>query len=154
MYCRKCGSKMDNNSKYCSKCGEEVKYVKQRTDAQRFEDKRKEEKENNKKGNKKQSRTDTIKNPYVIPAFGSALLAFLLAIFPWPQSWGIGTSLWMRILILVIALLASYHTTKSKQVNRLFDIKYGYMVKPKLVTAATVLSVTTLVVALYSLFMM
>ncbi|WP_028041803.1 zinc-ribbon domain-containing protein [Candidatus Stoquefichus massiliensis] len=149
MYCRKCGAKLNDTAKFCDSCGEAVIVVKQRSDSQKYEERQ--TKETKKKS---QQKIEELKNPYVIPALGTAILAFGLAIFPWPVSWGIGTSLWMRILILLIALLSDYHCTKSRQVNNLYNIQYRYRVQPQLVTTATVLATLTTAVALFALINM
>lgn len=149
MYCRKCGAKLNDAAKFCDSCGEAVIVVKQRSDSQKYEERQ--TKETKKKS---QQKIEELKNPYVIPALGTAILAFGLAIFPWPVSWGIGTSLWMRILILLIALLSDYHCTKSRQVNNLYNIQYRYRVQPQLVTTATVLATLTTAVALFALINM
>lgn len=154
MYCRKCGAKLNETAKFCDSCGEEVKQVKQRTDAQKYDERRKEDAKKKKNKAKKEQPLEELKNPYVIPALGAAIVAFGLAIFPWPASWGVGTSLWMRILILLIALLSDYHCTKSRQVNNLYNIQYRYRVQPQLVTVATVLATFTTVVALFALINM
>lgn len=151
MYCRKCGEQISDKAKFCDSCGESIVLVKQRDDAEKVRDKAKNSK---KKTKHKEEKTETLNNPYVSPAIGSAVLAFILGIFPWPADWEIGTSLWMRILILVLALLGSYHSTKARQMNRLFDIKHHQEVQPKAVKVATGLSSVTLVVALFALFMM
>ena len=152
MYCRKCGSKINEQAKFCDNCGAEVLKVKQRSDAQKYEDKIKQEKSSQKK--KTEKTDDGLKNPYVIPALSTAIIAFTLAIFPWPVSWKVGTSLWMRIIILLIALLSDYHCTKSRQVNNLYRIQYQYQVQPKLVTTATVLATLTTAAALFALINM
>ncbi|MEG0275713.1 MAG: zinc-ribbon domain-containing protein [Coprobacillus sp.] len=158
MYCRKCGSKMSDTAKFCDNCGEKVVVMKQRSDVQKYAEKREnklsEQKDKDLKKTKREKKLDELKNPYIIPALGTAILAFGLGIFPWPASWGVGTSLWMRILILVIALLSNYHCTKSRQVNRLYNIQYRYQVKPKIVSIATMLSSVTTVVALFALLTM
>lgn len=152
MYCRKCGAKLSDTAKFCDSCGAEVKVIKQRSDAQKYEERRKNEK--TKETKKKDKKIEDLKNPYVIPALGAAIIAFGLAIFPWPVAWGVGTSLWMRILILLIALLADYHCTKSRQVNNLYNIQYRYRVQPQLVKVATVLATFTTVIALFALINM
>lgn len=154
MYCRKCGAKLNETAKFCDSCGEEVKQVKQRTDAQKYDERQKEDAKKKKNKAKKEQTLEELKNPYVIPALGTAILAFGLAIFPWPISWGVGTSLWMRILILLIALLSDYHCTKSRQVNNLYNIQYRYRVQPRLVTVATVLATFTTAIALFALINM
>lgn len=153
MYCRKCGAKISDKASFCDGCGEKVKVVKQRSDAQKYEERKKDDSLNKKKS-KQEKPLEELKNPYIIPALGTAILAFGLAIFPWPVSWGVGTSLWMRILILLIALLSDYHCTKSKQVNNLYNIQYRYRVQPQLVTTATVLAMFTTAVALFALINM
>ncbi|MEG0592995.1 MAG: zinc ribbon domain-containing protein [Coprobacillus sp.] len=153
MYCRKCGAKISDTASFCDGCGEKVKVVKQRSDAQKYEERKKDDSLNKKKS-KQEKPLEELKNPYIIPALGTAILAFGLAIFPWPVSWGVGTSLWMRILILLIALLSDYHCTKSKQVNNLYNIQYHYRVQPQLVTTATVLAMFTTAVALFALINM
>ncbi|WP_154888198.1 zinc-ribbon domain-containing protein [Longibaculum muris] len=153
MYCRKCGAKINDSAKFCDSCGAEVKLIKQRSDAQKYEDRKKAEKTKETK-KKTDKAVEDLKNPYVIPAIGTAILAFGLAIFPWPVSWGVGTSLWMRIIILLVALLSDYHCTKSKQVNNLYNIQYHYRVLPQVVTTATVLATMTTVVALFALITM
>lgn len=156
MYCRKCGAKISDTAQFCDGCGEEVKKVKQRTDTQKYENRRKEDAQQakSKKKDKQDKTLEELKNPYVIPALGSAILAFGLAIFPWPVSWGVGTSLWMRIAILLVALLSDYHCTKSRQVNNLYHIQYRYRVQPRLVTTATGLATFTTAVALFALINM
>lgn len=156
MYCRKCGAEISNSAKFCDSCGEQVKVIKQRSDAQKFDDRRKleqsQKKEKKAKKSQREKKLEELKNPYVIPAFATAVLAFGLGIFPWPRSWEIGTSLWMRVAIVLIALLSDYHCTKAKQVNRLYDIQYRYQVRPKMLTVATVLATITTAISLYALF--
>jgi uncharacterized Zn finger protein (UPF0148 family) len=155
MYCRKCGAKLSDTAKFCDSCGEEVKVIKQRSDSQKYEERQKnDQSKESKKKIKQDQKIDELKNPYVIPALGTAILAFGLAIFPWPISWRIGTSLWMRIAILLIALLSDYHCTKSRQVNNLYHIQYRYRVQPQLVKTATILATLTTVVALFALINM
>jgi len=154
MYCRKCGSKIENQAKFCPSCGEKVVLVKQRSDAQKFQSKAKERENSDAKKSKREKKLETLENPYIIPAIAMAIIAFTLAVFPWPASWKVGTSLWMRILILAISLLSAYHSTKAKQVNRLYDIQYRYKVKPKVVSTAWILSAITLVISIFSICMM
>ena len=155
MYCRKCGAKMSDTARFCDSCGEEVKKVRQRSDTQKYEERKIEDaKQSKSKKSKHEKALEELKNPYVIPALGTAILAFGLAIFPWPISWRIGTSLWMRILILCVALLSDYHCTKSRQVNNLYNIQYHYRVKPRMVTIATVLATFTTAVSLFALINM
>lgn len=154
MYCRKCGAKINVNAKFCDSCGEQVLKVKQRSEVEKFQAKLVgEQNQKDKNLSKKEKKRGDLKNPYVIPALGTAVIAFALGIFPWPASWGIGTSLWMRIVILIIALLSSYHSRKARQVNKAYHIKYRYEVQPKHVKVASVLSSLTAVVALFALVM-
>lgn len=154
MYCRKCGTKISDTAKFCDSCGEGVRIVRQRSDVEKFQDKLEQEQADKEPKTKKEKKLMDLKNPYVIPAFGTALIAFGLGIFPWPASWGVGTSLWMRILILVVALLSAYHSRKARQVNKAYEIRYRYQVQPKFVTTATVLSSITTIVALFALVTM
>ncbi|MFV0394886.1 MAG: zinc-ribbon domain-containing protein [Coprobacillaceae bacterium] len=154
MYCRKCGSKVNDRAKFCDSCGEKIVIVKQRGDVEKFQAKlASEEQDKQKNISKKEKKQMDLKNPYVIPALGTAIIAFALGIFPWPASWGVGTSLWMRIIILVVALLSSYHSRKARQVNKAYHIRYRYEVQPKYVKVASVLSSLTAVVALFTLVM-
>lgn len=144
MYCRKCGAQIKNNAVYCDTCGEKVVVLKQRSYAQRYADNKA------KAGPDKTNRE--LKNPYILPALATSLIAFILAIFPWPRAWGIGTSLWMRILIVGLALLADYHCTKSRQINNLYQKKYQEVVQPNTVKLATGLAVITTIVSMFALF--
>ncbi len=151
MYCRKCGSTINEKAKFCDSCGEEVKILRQRSDTQKFEEMNKNKTKKVKK-DKREEKYKDLKNPYIIPALGTAVIAFSLAIFPWPVSWGVGTSLWMRIAIVLIVLLSDYHCTKARQMNNLYSIQYNYLVQPQLLKVATTLSVITTIVAMFALF--
>lgn len=158
MYCRKCGAKINEKAKYCESCGEEIIIIKQKSDSQKFrelkaeEDKQKENKKSHKQI-KREKKLAELKNPYVYPALGSAILSFFLGIFPYPKDWGIGTSLWLRIIILVIALLSIYHCIQARRVNNMYYSQYRYKIQPKYVKIATYLSTITTFVTLFSLFM-
>lgn len=155
MYCRKCGEKISNKAKFCDACGEGVVIVRQRSDSQKYKDREKEMKYPKEiKKTKREKKLENLKNPYVIPALTTAVVAFGLGIFPWPTHWQVGTSLWMRVTILVIALLSDYHCTKARQTNRLYNIQYRYQISPKLVKTATILASITTMTALFSLVMM
>jgi uncharacterized membrane protein len=155
MYCRKCGSKINEQAKFCDSCGTSVVKVKQRSEVDKFQAKLAQEEEQKQTKNKsnKQRVREELKNPYVIPALGTAIISFVLGIFPWPSSWGIGTSLWMRILILIVALLSAYHCRRARQVNKMYQIKYRYEIQPTHVKVATILSSLTTLVALFALVM-
>ena len=80
-------------------------------------------------------------------------LALILAIVPWNYFGdGIGTSLPMRIVIVVFALLGDYHVTKAKQVNNLIYSKYGFRIKANIVSLANCLSIFVTVIGLFALF--
>ena len=82
------------------------------------------------------------KNPYIGAALFASVLALILAIVPWNYFGdGIGTSLPMRIVIVVFALLGDYHVTKAKQVNNLIYSKYGFRIKANIVSLANCLSI-------------
>lgn len=142
MFCRKCGAKLNSDAKFCDHCGEQVVSLEQQSDNEEMESKTTEAKRV----------SENLKNPYVLPAFYTALVAFTLGMFPYPHSWGIGTSLPMRIIILLIALLSSYHSRKARQVNRMYRLQNLEQVKPGLTKAATVISTITAMVALFTLF--
>ena len=40
MYCRKCGAKMSDTARFCDSCGEEVKKVRQRSDTQKYKERK------------------------------------------------------------------------------------------------------------------
>lgn len=151
MYCRICGSKISEQAKFCDACGSETAKVKQRPDAEKIQAI---EAIKNEKKSKKETKFKDLKNPYVIPAITTAIIAFTLAAFPYPRAWGIGTSLWMKIIILVVALLSAYHSKKAKQVNNLYEIRYRYKVQPKMVKTATVLGTITVLADLFAIITM
>lgn len=150
MYCRKCGEKIADNVSVCPKCGAEIVLVKQRSYQEKYDAQKKAEKQQKSKPTKKEN---IVENRYLSYAVVTALFAFVLSIIPWPASWGIGTSLWMKIIILVIALLADYHCVKAKQIDT-YNIKHSkdYNGAPAL-TVATVIAVITTLVSTFSLFM-
>lgn len=155
MYCRKCGARINEKAQFCDHCGEKVVVVKQRNDSQKYADRKMEEKKSKKESPKKRNRKEEeLKNPYVIPALGSGILAFILAVFPWPVSWKIGTSIWMRIIIVVLALLSDYHCTKARQMNNLYRIKYNYEVQPGVVKVATAIATFVTIVSMFALVTM
>ncbi|MCD8027748.1 MAG: zinc-ribbon domain-containing protein [Erysipelotrichaceae bacterium] len=149
MYCRKCGKKIDDKAIFCDKCGEKVITVKQRSYSEKYNEKRKQEKS---KYSKKKQENEELKNPYVFAAFITSVVATVLSFFPWPSSWSIGTSMWMRIVILVIALLSDYHSVKAHQVNNLYSKEYDYKVQPRMLSIATFLGVFITIIALFSIF--
>ena len=123
MYCRKCGAVLKDSAKFCDSCGSEVIKVEQRSYAQKY---------NDNKIKQKMSKKD---------------------IEPWNYFGdGIGTSLPMRIVIVVFALLGDYHVTKAKQVNNLIYSKYGFRIKANIVSLANCLSIFVTVIGLFALF--
>lgn len=152
MYCRKCGAKLPSKSKFCPDCGEDVIYIEAQSYSQLYANAK--QRATGKKDTRRAKKLAELKNPYVVPALGSSIVAFIMGIFPYPPTWGLGTSTWYMALILLVALLADYHCTKARQVNRLYDIKYRYKVKPNQITFATFFSGTTTLVAIYALMML
>ena len=129
MYCRKCGAEIKETSKFCDNCGCEVVKVKQVSYAEKYNENKKKSK-NQAQSNKEQER-----------------------MFPWNVvGSGIGTSLPMRIAIVVFALLADYHVTKAKQVNNLIFSKYGFRIKSNVVSMVNVLSVFVTIMGMFALF--
>ena len=78
------------------------------------------------------------KNPYI----AASLVATVVA----------GTSLPMRIVVVVFALLADYHVTKAKQVNNLIFSKYGFRIKSNVVSMVNILSVFVTIMGMFALF--
>ena len=139
MYCRKCGAVLKDSAKFCDSCGSEVIKVEQRSYAQ--------------KDIERMEKHRDEKNPYIGAALFASVLALILAIVPWNYFGdGIGTSLPMRIVIVVFALLGDYHVTKAKQVNNLIYSKYGFRIKANIVSLANCLSIFVTVIGLFALF--
>lgn len=150
MYCRKCGMKISDSSKFCDHCGTEVIKVKQKSYSEKYNEKKSKEKSH--KVSKLQKHLD-IKNPYISAALFASVVAFILAFFPWNYiSKGIGTSLPMRIAVVCFALLADYHVTKAKQVNNLIYSKHGVRLKENVVSLTNFLSIFITVIGLFALF--
>lgn len=154
MYCRKCGAQIADSARFCDKCGEEVILIKQRSYSEKYKEEKQLAKQSRKMKSKQKmdEKYKDLKNPYILPGLGTSVLAFTLAIFPYPRSWGIGTSLWLRIVIIVLALLADYHCTKAKQVNNLYESKYHYQIQPNIVKVSFALAVFTTFVSMFALF--
>ncbi|UTY39647.1 hypothetical protein NMU03_02120 [Allocoprobacillus halotolerans] len=78
----------------------------------------------------------------------------ICAVFPWNLiGSGIGTSLAMRIIIVVFALLGDYHATKAKQTNRYIKQKYGFEIQVNAMKLGYYLSVIMTIMGLFALFM-
>lgn len=166
MYCRKCGKEITRNDTRCPRCGADVVEVRQRSYAEKYE----EEKKTQKPVKTVVGASDYPKdagirdNRYLSMAIVTGFSAFIMLWIPWPKAWGIGTSLWMRILIIVLALIALYHTVKANQIinyNLNQAKKYNQRhpknqisySKPVLLTAANILSIITILISTYALFM-
>lgn len=149
MYCRICGMKMKNDGNFCSACGAEKIVLKQPSDVDIFAKKAKQHSQCRQDQN-----TIKLHNPFVAPAIITAVIAFALAAFPWPSSWNIGTSIEMRVTILIVAFLALFLSRKSKQLNRLHLLRYHDQKHPNVVKTASILSACTMMAALFTLFMM
>lgn len=166
MYCRKCGKEIDRHLTRCPHCGTDVVEVRQRSYAQKYE----EEKKSSTPYKTVKQASDYPKdagirdNRYLSPAIVTAFSAFILAWFPWPKSWGIGTSLWMRILIILLALLSLYHSVKANQIinyNLSQAKKYNQRhpknqisyTKPGMLRIANVLAILTVLISTFALFM-
>ena len=119
-------------------------------------DENKKKSKNQAQSNKEQERMmkhKDEKNPYIAASLFATVVAIVLAMFPWNVvGSGIGTSLPMRIAIVVFALLADYHVTKAKQVNNLIFSKYGFRIKSNVVSMVNVLSVFVTIMGMFALF--
>lgn len=142
MYCRKCGELIKENMKHCPNCGIQVVKIEQKSETrQELEAKR-------------QAKHPNEKNPYIAAAMIPTFIALVLAVFSWNLiGEGIGTSLAMRIIIVVLALLGDYHITKAKQVNNLLFSKYGFRIKASSVKVIGSVAMFVTAVSLFSLFM-
>lgn len=165
MYCRKCGKKLDKIVTRCPYCGTDVIEVKQKSYAQQYEENKQKEKELAKSTPASYPKEVGFReNNYHPYAVGTALSALILAIFPWPKSWGVGTSLWMRIIVLIVALMAVYNCVKANQIcnyNKSQVTKYNrrnpktqvYYEKPKSLTLANGIAIVVAMLTTFSLFM-
>ncbi len=119
MYCRRCGKKLEDGATSCPACGTEVVEVKQRPYADKYRAQRQAEKAQ--RASERQAAAEAraasadseaqyakqagVKDdPYVTPALCLGVASLVCSAFPWPAAWGVGTSMWMRILILLLAL--------------------------------------------------
>ena len=166
MYCRKCGKEITRNDTRCPHCGADVVEVRQRSYAEKYEEEKKTQKPvKTVVGASDYPKDASIRdNRYLSMAIVTGFSAFIMLWIPWPKAWGIGTSLWMRILIIVLALIALYHTVKANQIinyNLNQAKKYNQRqpknqisyTKPGLLTAANILAILTILISTYALFM-
>lgn len=156
IYCRKCGTQLKDAAKFCDSCGAEVIKVKQRSYQEKYDDNKKKEKEKllSKKDIKRLEKHKDERNPYVGAALFATTIAFILAVFPWGYiKEGLGTSIFMRIAVVVFALLADYHCTKAKQVNNLLYGKYGFRIQENTVKIVNIFAIIVTIVGLFALFM-
>lgn len=152
MYCRKCGAVLKDSANFCDSCGMEVIKIEQRSYTQKYNDNKIKEKMSKKDIERMEKHKDE-KNPYIAAALIASIVALVLAIVPWNYFGdGIGTSLPMRIAIVIFALLGDYHATKAKQVNNLIYSKYGFRIKANIVSLANGLSIFVTVIGLFALF--
>ena len=165
MYCRKCGAKFDNHLIKCPKCGTEVLEVKQISYDQKYREAKEKEKENRELQKVEYPKEAGIKeNPNLNFAIVTSIGTFLFSMIPWPKSWGIGSALWMRILVLVLSLMAIYHCVRATQICN-YNKKQGeaynkkhpqakiYCEKPAMLTLASILATATFLLASLSLFL-
>lgn len=157
MYCRKCGAKIDDHAQFCEHCGTEVVIVPQKSYAQKYQEQKHQKKsqdKQNKTQQKQQAKHQDVKNPYIGASLFAALISLICAVFPWNFiGSGIGTSLAMRIIIVVFALLGDYHATKAKQTNRYIKQKYGFEIQVNAMKLGYYLSVIMTIMGLFALFM-
>ncbi len=150
IYCRKCGAQLKDNAKFCDSCGCEVVKIKQISYADQYKAKKH---ANRSTTLQKSTQKKDEKNPYIAASMIAVMMALILAMFPWNLiGKGIGTSLPMRIAVIILALLGDYHITKAKQVNNLIFSKYGYRVKENIVSFINVIAVFVTIMGMFALF--
>ncbi len=150
IYCRKCGTQLKENAKFCDSCGCEVIRIKQISYADQYKAKKH---ANRATAIQKSIQGKQEKNPYIAASMVAVFMALILAMFPWNIiGKGIGTSLVMRIAVILFALLGDYHITKAKQVNNLIFSKYGYRVKENIVSFINVIAVFVTIMGMFALF--
>lgn len=156
IYCRKCGAELKDSAKFCDSCGAEVIKVKQRSYQEKYDDKKKKMKAQT-QSQKEQERMEKHKdekNPYINAALIATVVAFVLAIFPWRYiGENIGTSLPMRIAVVIFALLGDYHCTKAKQTNNLIYSRYGFRIRENTVKVVNAFAIFVTIIGLFALFM-
>ena len=118
MYCRRCGRRLEDDARSCPHCGTEVIEVKQRPYAEKYEQRKQAEKARRADARSKESaekeamaenatryagQAGIKRDPYVLPVAILGVISLLLIVFPWPAAWGVGTSLWMRVLVVVMS---------------------------------------------------
>lgn len=149
MYCRRCGKKLDANATVCPYCHTEVIQVAQRPYAEKYQEK----KEKERRAEKAFISAGKADNPYLNRAVGSTLVAFIISIFPWPVKWGIGTSLWMKIIVILLALCADYFCIKANQISNEHVRKHYLYKKPAALRCSNVVAVLTTLVSSFALFL-
>jgi len=156
IYCRKCGAELKDSAKFCDSCGAEVIKVKQRSYQEKYDDNKKKMKvqTRSKKEQERMEKHKNERNPYVGAALFATIVAFVLAVFPWSYiDENLGTSLGMRIAVVVFALLADYHCTKAKQTNNLIYSRYGFRIQENTIKVVNVFAVFVTIIGLFALFM-
>lgn len=89
---------------------------------------------------------------HIYPAILFTTIATILAVFPWPKTWEIGTSLYMRISIVVLVLIADYHWLKTKQFNNLLFKEKKVKIKATLVSVVSKVAYVITFVGMFALF--
>lgn len=139
MYCRECGRIIEDNAKYCSACGSEVILLAQPETI-------------------KEKKQNTIPNPYTNYAIYITVLGIALSVFPWPRSWGVGTSYWMVIGLIVIGLCGYMLYRKAIQFNKqLLDkhidkAKLGWLTFVRFGSTLIIISATVTLVSKLNFF--
>ncbi len=158
MYCRKCGKKISDHAQFCDHCGAEVVIVPQQSYADKYKENKKKAKSQTKQTSeqkkKQQEKYKYAKNPYIAASLFASIVSLACAIFPWNLiGEGIGTSLPMRIIVVVFALLGDYHATKAKQTNRYLKNRYGFEIQVNAMKLGYYLSIIMTIMGLFALFM-
>ena len=99
MNCIKCGEEINIQDKFCMQCGSKV------------EVKTKQQNINKKKEIKQKEKL----NIEVVIPFVVCVITLVLAFFPWPKEWGIGTSFPVRLAITIGSLIVMVMVNTIKQ---------------------------------------
>jgi len=107
MYCKVCGTRNDDQAKFCNSCGAELLLPEQPKEEEKPKLK--------------------LENQWQLPGIILTLIAFALAIFPYQGVFNqrIGVEWWMLLLIFAFAFLALLVTERAKKKDKEFKRRFG-----------------------------